>query len=87
MSTIGSPIETSLLQTIQAQREATTRKARERARTDASGRRDDQIDLRTEGVEAEDAVRDLPPNDSEEAREEHQSQPAPNERPRIDLTA
>ncbi|MEM7228370.1 MAG: hypothetical protein AAF432_06080 [Planctomycetota bacterium] len=92
MSTIGSPIETSLLQTAQAQRTAATKRNRERAQSEKGQRRADHADLKVAGTEAADAVRALPQNDSEEAHSEHQGQPDLHDRPdedkpRIDVVA
>jgi hypothetical protein len=92
MSVIGSPIETSALQAIQAQQ--VTSKARDREKTQsASGRRfSDLVDLRVAGVETTDAVRGLPGNDSEQSHTEREAHKGleselPEERPRIDLKA
>jgi hypothetical protein len=93
VSTIGSPIETSLVQAAQAQQVAAKARDRDRARADASRRLEDQVDLRIGGAEAADAVRKLPHNDSEQAQSEHQSaqqqasEGAETDRPHIDLTA
>jgi hypothetical protein len=93
MSVIGSPIETSLLQTAQAQQTAATRKDRERAQSESTRRREDQLDLRVAGLESDAAVKALPHNDSEEAHEEHESKSDPRtprddeDRPRIDVVA
>jgi hypothetical protein len=96
MSTIGggTPIDTSLLQTAQAQQAAS--KARDKEKASERGRRfQDLVDLRVAGVESDDAVRKLPSNDSEQAEAEHQAQSQPerlpdtdeDERPRIDVQA
>ncbi|MCA9296051.1 MAG: hypothetical protein KC983_06025 [Phycisphaerales bacterium] len=92
MSVIGSPIETSLLQAAQAQQTAATRKDRERAKSESTRRREDQVDLRVAGLESDAAVKALPHNDSEEAHEEHEansdlSKPKDEDRPRIDVVA
>lgn len=98
MSTIGgTPIDTSLLQTAQAQQTASKSRDRERAVTERARRYQDLVELRVAGVESDDAVRALPQNDSEQAEDEHQRQvrqgvhrrPSEGEddRPSIDLTA
>jgi hypothetical protein len=71
MSAIGgSPIEHSLLQTAQAQQVAGAVRDRERAANDRGRRLEDLVDLSVAGVETAEAVRRLPPNDSEEASDE-----------------
>jgi hypothetical protein len=94
MSSIGSPIDTSLLQTAQAQQSASKARDREKATSDGARRFQDMVELRVAGLETAEAVRRLPPNDSEQAESEHQAQgspspppPPPEERPRIDLQA
>ena len=75
MSTIGSPIETSLLQAAQAQQVASKKRDRERAGEAESGRRlRDLVDLRVAGVEETEAPRDIPENDSEQAESEHRAE-------------
>lgn len=92
MSVVGSPLETSVLQAIQAQHVASKARDKERAES-AKGRKfNDLVELRVAGVEMTDAVRQLPQNDSEQAQTEHESNhplPLPNNetRPRIDLKA
>jgi len=96
MSTIGSPIETSLLQTAQAQQVAAKKRDRERAGDADSARRlRDLVDLRVAGVEEAEAPRAVPENESEEAESEHRAEvherirDRDNEgadRPRIDVT-
>lgn len=71
MSTIGSAIETSLLQTAQAQRNAVQARDKERAKSDTARKFQDQIELRVAGMEDSDAIRKLPHNDSEQAEDEH----------------
>jgi hypothetical protein len=74
MGIIGSPIETSLLQAAQAQQVAARNRDREKAAQDSAARRfQDIIELRVAGVEAAEALRKLPSNDSEQAEAEHQS--------------
>ena len=94
MSFIGSPIDTSLLQTAQAQQVAAKARDRERAITERGRRRQDFVDLRVAGTEASEAIRKLPQNDSEQAESEHESQDHPprkrrddEEHPRIDVRA
>ena len=92
MGLIGSPIETSVLQAAQAQQTASKARDRERATNDRSRRFEDQVELRVSGVEDDDAVRDLPKNESELAEEEHRgrhfaTRENDDETPRVDLTA
>ena len=65
MSLIGSPILTSLLQAAQAQQVVSKARDRERASTDQTRRFQDMLDLKAAGVEAVEAIRDLPADDSE----------------------
>jgi hypothetical protein len=92
MSVIGSPIETSALQAIQAQQAASKARDREKAQS-ATGRRfNDLVELRVAGLESTDAIRGLPKNDSEQSHTERQShqglQPGlpDNEHPHVDVT-
>ena len=73
MSVVGSPLETSALQALQAQHVAS--KARDREKNEAaSGRKfSDLVELRAAGVETADAVRALPQNNSEQAHTEHEA--------------
>ncbi len=94
MSSIGSPIDTSLLQAAQAQQAAAKAKDRERAATETGRRFEDLVELRVAGVESDEAVRKLPHNESEQAETEHEAQSQPNspppddeDRPRVDLKA
>lgn len=93
MSTIGSPLETSLLQAAQAQQVASKTRDREKAASESARRYADQVDLKVAGVETADAVRQLPHTDSEENQQEQRSRdhrPLPNpdeENPHIDLKA
>jgi hypothetical protein len=93
VSSIGSPIETSLLQAAQAQQMASKARDREKAVTEGARRHEDMVDLRVAGVETEDAVRRLPRNDSPEAGIEHRSQERMQpqrdvpDRPRVDVQA
>lgn len=80
MSVIGSPIETSLLQAAQAQQVASKARDKEKAARDSSARRfQDIIELRVAGVEASDAIRKLPSNESQQAEVEHQSHEQPHQ--------
>ena len=93
MSTLGSPIETSLLQTAQAQQAASKSRDREKAASQSARRFADQVDLKVAGVESADAVRQLPHSDSEENQQEQRShdhgptQKPDEENPHIDLKA
>lgn len=96
MSVIGSPLETSALQAIQAQHVASKARDKDKAQS-ATGRRfNDLVELRVSGVETADAVRALPQNNSEQAHSEHDSQGGPADdnahplqqpRPHIDVKA
>jgi len=86
----GSPIDTSLLQAAQAQQQASKAKDRERAVSDTARRFRDRVELRVAGVEAPDAVRDVPENDSEQADSEQraaQGREEARKQGRIDLRA
>ena len=98
MSVIGSPIETSLLQAAQAQQTASKAKDRERATvSERAQRMKDMVDLKVAGIEADEAIRMIPDNGSEQASDEHHrqdlpslgtsSKPSDDTQPRIDLTA
>lgn len=94
MSIGGTPIDTSLLQTAQAQQTASKARDRERVLNEQTQRYLDQVELRVAGMESSEAVRRLPPNDSEQADAEHEaegrqlgSEPEGEDRPRIDVTA
>lgn len=65
---------TSVLQTVVAQQTANKARERERAASDAARRFQDIVELRVSGVESADAVRPLPQNDSEQARDEHEAE-------------
>jgi hypothetical protein len=96
MSSIGggTPIDTSLLQTAQAQQAASKARDKEKA-AERNRRFQDLVDLRVTGAESDQAVRKLPSNDSEQAETEHQSQSQPqglppqdeDDRPHIDVQA
>jgi len=95
MSSIGSPIDASLLQAAQAQQTAAKARDKERAATESGRRFKDIVELRVSGVEDETALRRVPENDSEQAQSEQQAKrqapdQGPNEEeqaPRIDLQA
>jgi hypothetical protein len=87
MSTIGSPVEASLIQTAQAQQQASRARDREKARTESARPLQDRLELRVAGVEEPGAVRALPHNDSEQAHDEQRRHAPPEERPRVDLKA
>lgn len=95
MSSIGSPIDTSLLQAAQAQQQAAKARDREKAATESGRRFQDLVDLRVAGMETAEAVRRLPQNDSEQAETEQESKnrarpqmPADDEdHPHIDVQA
>lgn len=87
MSVIGSPLETSALQAIQAQHVASKARDKEKAQS-ATGRRfHDLVELRVAGLETAEAVRQLPHNDSEQAQTEHESGDGNPPQPHIDLKA
>ncbi len=73
MSTIGSPILTSLLQVAQAQQVVSKARDRERRASDQTRRFQDLVDLRVAGLETAEAVRDLSSNDPDKAEPDHQA--------------
>ena len=73
MSLIGSPLLTSLLQVAQAQQVVSKARDRERATTDQTRRFQDMLDLKAAGVEAVEAIHDLPADDSEHSEPEHEA--------------
>lgn len=81
MSSIGSPIDTSLLQAAQAQQQASKARDKERAATESGRRFQDMVELRVAGVESDKAVRKLPQNESEQAETEQESKSRPQKRP------
>ena len=95
MSTIGGPLNTSLIQAAQAQQTASKARDREKAASRRTRDPRDVVDLRVSEVELPEAVRHLPRNDSEEAEDEHRRQHVDTgasdedrpERPSIDLQA
>jgi len=95
MSTIGSKLETSLAQAVAATQQTARSRERENAKTESARKMQDQVDLRTAGVESNQAVRKLPQGEPEqsESRERRPASPPPRKedgkkkKPRIDLTA
>jgi hypothetical protein len=95
MSSIGSPIDTSLVQAAQAQQSAAKAKDKERATGERTRRYADQLELRVAGLESAEALRQLPENESEQANDEHEAkghrhrgEGEPDEdRPHVDVTA
>ena len=95
MSTIGSPIETSLLQTTQAQQKAARTRDRERAEASERSRRiADLVELRVAGVEEASAVRPASTNDPDVPVEDDTRRRADGDAPaelaetsHVDLTA
>ena len=73
MSTIGSPILTSLLQVAQAQQVVSKARDRERRASDQTRRFQDLVDLHVAGLETAEAVRDLSSNDPNKAEPDHQA--------------
>ena len=73
MSSIGSPIDTSLVQAAQAQQTASKARDKERAATERTQRYTDLLDLKVAGLESAEALRQLPQNDSEQANDEHEA--------------
>jgi hypothetical protein len=72
MSVVGSSLETSALQAVQAQQVASKARDREKSES-ATGRRfQDLVELRVAGVETGDALRGLPSNDSEQGDQERE---------------
>jgi hypothetical protein len=95
MSSIGSPIDTSLVQAAQAQQSASKARDRERAAAERTQRYSDQLELKVAGLESAEAIRQLPQNDSEQANDEHEAKghrhrnegETGEDRPHIDVTA
>lgn len=75
MSSIGSPIDTSLVQAAQAQQTASKARDKEKAKTDTGRRFKDVVELRVASLESSDAIRKLPSNESEQAESEHHADP------------
>lgn len=82
----------SIAQAAQAQQVASKARDRKRAEEIKTQRDDDLVELRVEGLESLEAVRDLPANDSEQGKAEHQAKDnLPNaashdQKPQIDIT-
>jgi hypothetical protein len=95
MSSIGSPIDTSLVQAAQAQQSASKAKDKERATSERTQRYADQLELRVAGLESAEALRQLPENESEQANDEHEAKGhrhrgeggSDENRPHVDVTA
>lgn len=95
MSVIGSPLETSIVQAVQAQQTASKARDRQRAIGESARRFADIIDLRVAGVETAEAVRPLPQNGSEQADQESHGpslragdrDPGTDARPGVDVRA
>ena len=71
---IPSSIESSLIQTAQAQQAAAKGRDREKKIAEEARTPQDTVELRVAGVEDADAIRRLPRNDSEQAEEEQRGQ-------------
>jgi hypothetical protein len=92
MSTISSPIDTSLVQAAQAQQTASKARDRERAEAERTQRYTDMLDLKVAGVVSDEAARELPRNNSEEADHDRETRKQVVQRdddkaPHIDVTA
>ena len=74
---------TSLLQAAQAQQVVSKARDRERATTDQTRRFQDMLDLKAAGVEAVEAIRDLPADDSEHPEPEREA-PDESERSKVE---
>ena len=87
----GTPIDTSLLQTAQAQQSASKARDKERSVSERDRRFADEVELRVAGVESAEAIRQLPQNDSEQADAEQRARdkrrPDDSADGRIDVTA
>ncbi len=77
MSTISSPLDTSLIQAAQAQQTASKARDRERAEAERTQRYTDMLDLKVAGVVSSDAARQLPRNDSEQADHDREARKQP----------
>lgn len=83
-----NPIDSSIVQTAQAQVSASKARDRERAASERTRRFEDQVELRVAGMESAEAVRKLPQNDSEQAEDEHQREGRePDKKGGIDIKA
>jgi len=92
MSSIPSASAASMLQAAQAQQVASKARDRKRAEETKTQRHDDLVELRVEGIESTEAIRDLPANDSEQGKAEHESKDnlpkdeSRDQKPQIDIT-
>ena len=77
MSTISSPLDTSLIQAAQAQQTASKARDKERAEAERTQRYTDMLDLKVAGVVSSDAARQLPRNDSEQADHDREARKQP----------
>ena len=81
-----------MLQAAQAQQVASKARDRKRAEEIETQRDDDLVELRVEGLESLEAVRNLPANDSEQGKAEHQAKDnlqngaSSDQKPQIDIT-
>ncbi len=92
MSSIPSASAASVIQAAQAQQVASKARDRKRAEETKTQRDDDLVDLKVKGLESAAAVHDLPSNDSEQGKAEHESKDNlpkdenSNQKPQIDIT-
>ncbi len=92
MSSIPSSSAASVIQAAQAQQVASKARDRKRAEETKTQRDDDLVELRVKGLETSEAVHNLPTNDSEQGKAEHESKDSlPNDessgqKPQIDIT-
>ena len=77
MSTISSPLDTSLIQAAQAQQTASKARDKERAEAERTQRYTDMLDLKVAGVVSANAARQLPRNDSEQADHDREARKQP----------
>jgi hypothetical protein len=75
MSSIGSPIDTSLVQAAQAQQTASKARDRERAASERTQRYTDLLDLKVAGLESAEALRHRDESETDDGQ------------PHIDVTA
>lgn len=92
MSSIGSPSAASVIQAAQAQQVASKARDRKRSEETRTQRDDDLVELRIKGLETAEAIHDLPTNDSEQGKAEHESKnnlpkdESNDQKPQIDIT-
>lgn len=92
MSSIPSASAASVIQAAQAQQVASKARDRKRAEEIKTQRYDDLVELRVEGLESAEALHDLPSNDSEQGKAEHESKDnlpksdSSDQKPQIDIT-